>query len=79
MAALDASRERAWNGLRALAEWGGDGVPGHEEGRRIVTAARRNAHPLGWSFDAAMAVIDPTGKAFPVAIAAAWEARKANA
>lgn len=78
-AAMEVARNDAWNSLRLLASWDGEGIPGHEEGRRIVTAARRNVHPLGWSFDAAMAVIDPNGSAFPVAIAVAWDARKANA
>lgn len=79
-AALDAARADAWNVLRLLAEWDGDGVPGHEEGRRIVTAARSNAEPLTTPLlDDALDVIDPTGQSFPVALAAAWDARKANA
>lgn len=76
---LDAARRDAWNVLRLLAGWGGEGTPLHEEGRRIVTAARGKASPFGWDFDDAMDVIDPTGKSFPIAIAAAWDARKANA
>lgn len=76
---LDAAREEAWNSLRLLASWDGEGTPGHEEGRRIVAAARRTVSPLSWTFDDAMSVIDPTGQAYPTAIDLAWAARKANA
>lgn len=77
---MDAARRDAWNVLRLIAEWEGEGIPGHEEGLRIVSAARgRGPSPAGNFFGDAMAVIDPTGKSFPVAITAAWEARKANA
>lgn len=80
-AALDAARADAWNVLRLLAEWDGEGTPDHEEGRRIVAAAARGRRtsPAGNSFEDAMSVIDPTGNSFPVAITAAWDARKANA
>ncbi len=78
-AALDAARADAWNSLRLLASWEGEGIPGHEEGRRIVTAARGKASPFGWSFDDAMDVIDPAGKSYPVVIDLVWAARKANA
>lgn len=73
---LDAARAEAWDELRFIAAWEGDGTPRHEEGRRIVTAAlRRDQVAAAGALD----VIDPTGQSFPVAIAAAWDARKANA
>lgn len=80
---LDAARAAAWNDLRFIAAWGGDGVPGHEEGRRIIRTAHRHAKECKSGctgrLDASLDVIDPTGKSFPVAITAAWDARKANA
>ena len=75
-AALDAARRDAWNSLRLLANWSGEGTPGHEEGRRIVTAALRRDQVAAAEL---LDVIDPNGKSFPVAITAAWDARKANA
>lgn len=78
---LDAARAAAWDGLRDLALWGGTGTPLHEEGRRIVALARQVAltHPEQVVYANAMDVIDPHGTAYPVAITAAWGARKANA
>lgn len=72
----DFAREEAWDELRALADWGGTGAPGHEEGRRIVTVALRRDQVAAAE---ALDVVDPTCKSFPVAITAAWDARKANA
>lgn len=80
---LDAAREEAWNDLRGIANWGGEGVPGHEEGRRIIATARRNDRRCRMGTDCPLHdlihVVDPTGNSFPVAIAAARNARKANA
>lgn len=80
---LNAKRAKAWGELRFVAAWEGESVPGHEEGRRIVAAARRHAcscvSGCPGIYAAAMSVIDPTGKAFPVVIDLVWAARKANA
>lgn len=80
---LDANRARAWDELRLMAAWGGTGAPSHEEGRRIVASARGHASVCVSGcpgiYAAAMSVIDPTGKAFPVVIDLVWAAHKANA
>lgn len=75
-AALDADRRDAWNSLRLFAEWEGEGTPGHEEGRRII---RRAWHRDPVKTEPLLDTVDPTRTAFPVAITAAWDARKANA
>lgn len=80
---LDADRAEAWDELRFIAAWGGDGTPRHEEGRRIIRAAHHHARECRSGcrarFDDVLDVIDPTGNSFPVAVVAAWDARKANA
>ncbi|MEN3123242.1 hypothetical protein [Janibacter sp. LM] len=80
---LDAVRTAAWDDLRFIAAWAGEGIPGHEEGRRILRAASRHAKECMSGcrsrLDRAVDVVDPTGKAFPVVIDLVWAARKANA
>lgn len=81
---LDAARETAWEALRECAwpEGRGTGAPGHEEGRRIIRAARRHASRCPGCVDAvreAIHTLDPLGAAYSTAIDLAWAARKANA